>query len=271
MERARPRPALRPRRALRRADAAGAPRSTACSSGSPRASATSSASPPSSRTSCARRSHACSGETELTLGRTRTPDEYRRALEAIERNVEQMTRTVEALVAAARHEAGLERTTSDARDAVVAVARAHPRRARVDVDVRVALPTERGPGRRRRRPARAHDPAARSTTRRCTAARVELELTRNWRRRRSHGHGRRAGRRRTTSATRIFEPGSAGVGGASPTTAAQDSACRSRGGLPAVPAATSSPSRARPEGDSSSLFRSPRDDLGRPPALFRCC
>ena len=79
------------------------------------------------------------GETELMLGRPRSTDEYREALEAIQRNVDQMTRTVEALVAASRHEAGLERTTSDARDAVVAVAQ-HIRESVVDVDVQVALP-----------------------------------------------------------------------------------------------------------------------------------
>ena len=79
------------------------------------------------------------GETELMLGRPRSTDEYREALEAIQRNVDQMTRTVEALVAAARHEAGLERTTSDARDAVVAVAQ-HLRESMVDADVQVALP-----------------------------------------------------------------------------------------------------------------------------------
>ena len=43
-------------------------------------------------------------------------EEYRDALEAIQRNTEQMTRTVETLVAAARQEAGLARTTSDARE-----------------------------------------------------------------------------------------------------------------------------------------------------------
>jgi len=53
-------------------------------------------------------------ESELALRRERTPDEYRAALELINRNAAQLTRTVEALVAAARHEAGSERGTADA-------------------------------------------------------------------------------------------------------------------------------------------------------------
>lgn len=67
------------------------------------------------------------GETELMLRRERTPAEYRNALEAIDRNIDEMTRTVETLVAASRHEAGLTQATSDLRDAVggaVAAARA---------------------------------------------------------------------------------------------------------------------------------------------------
>ncbi len=57
-------------------------------------------------------------EVELALKRERTSDEYRESLLAVSRNTVQMTRTVEALVAAARQEAGLTRTTSDARDGV---------------------------------------------------------------------------------------------------------------------------------------------------------
>ena len=53
-------------------------------------------------------------ESELALRRERTPDEYRQALEVINRSAVQLTRTVDALVAAARHEAGLERGTADA-------------------------------------------------------------------------------------------------------------------------------------------------------------
>jgi len=53
-------------------------------------------------------------ESELALRREREPGEYRRALELIHRNAAQLTRTVDALVAAARHEAGFERGTADA-------------------------------------------------------------------------------------------------------------------------------------------------------------
>jgi two-component system OmpR family sensor kinase len=81
------------------------------------------------------------GETELMLRRERTPSEYRAALEAIDRNIDVMTRTVEALVAAARHEAGLTRTTSDLRTAVsAAVEGARP--AAGLPTVRVTLPAD---------------------------------------------------------------------------------------------------------------------------------
>lgn len=58
------------------------------------------------------------GQTELMLRRERTPDEYRAALEAVDRNIDEMTKTVETLMAAARHEAAPTRTTSDLREAV---------------------------------------------------------------------------------------------------------------------------------------------------------
>ena len=53
-------------------------------------------------------------ETELALRREREPAEYRTTLELIKRNAEQLTRTVDALVAAARFEAGSRRGTADA-------------------------------------------------------------------------------------------------------------------------------------------------------------
>jgi signal transduction histidine kinase len=53
-------------------------------------------------------------ESELALRRERTTDEYRHALELINRSAGQLTRIVDALVAAARHEAGSERGTTDA-------------------------------------------------------------------------------------------------------------------------------------------------------------
>ena len=58
-------------------------------------------------------------ETELALRRERSGDDYRGSLESVHRNAEQMSRTVEALVSAARQEAGLSRSTSDLRDVVV--------------------------------------------------------------------------------------------------------------------------------------------------------
>jgi signal transduction histidine kinase len=61
-----------------------------------------------------------SAEAELALRRARTAGEYVAALEVVQRNAEQMTRTVDTLVAAAREEAGLARSTADARDAAAA-------------------------------------------------------------------------------------------------------------------------------------------------------
>lgn len=58
-------------------------------------------------------------EAELALRRERTGPEYRRALELIVRSVDQLTRTVDAFVKAARHEAGLSRGTSDAHEAAL--------------------------------------------------------------------------------------------------------------------------------------------------------
>jgi signal transduction histidine kinase len=53
-------------------------------------------------------------ESELALRRNREPHEYRQALELIQRNADQLARTIDALVAAARYEAGGERGTADA-------------------------------------------------------------------------------------------------------------------------------------------------------------
>jgi signal transduction histidine kinase len=53
-------------------------------------------------------------ETELALRRERTGEEYRAALELVRANAEQLTRTVDALVAASRHETGTTRGTADA-------------------------------------------------------------------------------------------------------------------------------------------------------------
>ncbi len=56
-------------------------------------------------------------EAELALRRERSPGEYRAALELVHQNAQQLTRTVDALVAAARHEAGTAHGTADAFDA----------------------------------------------------------------------------------------------------------------------------------------------------------
>jgi signal transduction histidine kinase len=80
-------------------------------------------------------------ESELALRRERSGDDYRSSLAAVQRNAEQMTRTVEALVAAARQEAGLSRATSDARDAVrAAVEAVHDEAADAGIETRLSLP-----------------------------------------------------------------------------------------------------------------------------------
>lgn len=82
-------------------------------------------------------------ETELALRRERSGDDYRASLEAVHRNSEQMTRTVDALVSAARQEAGLTRTTSDARDAVrEAVASIRDEASGAGIEVRLSVPSE---------------------------------------------------------------------------------------------------------------------------------
>ncbi len=53
-------------------------------------------------------------EAELALRRERSAGEYRTALEAVHRNAQQLARTVDALVAAARHDADNGRGTADA-------------------------------------------------------------------------------------------------------------------------------------------------------------
>ena len=80
-------------------------------------------------------------ESELALRRDRTPADYRRSLEAVHRNAEQMGRTVEALVSAARQEAGLNRTTSDAREGVRASVEAvREEAAAAGIEIRLSLP-----------------------------------------------------------------------------------------------------------------------------------
>ena len=63
-------------------------------------------------------------ESELALRRHREPHAYRHALELIQRNADQLARTIDALVAAARYEAGGERGTADAQQVAEGAARA---------------------------------------------------------------------------------------------------------------------------------------------------
>src|SRR5262249_33837930 len=63
-------------------------------------------------------------EAELALRRERTSEEYRRVLELVVGNASQLTRTVEALVAAAQQEAGLARGPADVRAAAEAAVEA---------------------------------------------------------------------------------------------------------------------------------------------------
>ena len=80
-------------------------------------------------------------ETELALRRERTTDDYRASLGAVRRSAEQMTRTVEALLSAARQEAGLTRATSDVRNGIeVAVAAVREDAMAAGIEVRLSLP-----------------------------------------------------------------------------------------------------------------------------------
>jgi signal transduction histidine kinase len=81
------------------------------------------------------------GVTELMLRRERGSDEYRAALEAIDANVDEMTRTVETLVSAARHDAGLTQATGDLRAGVRAAVDAAARSDSGPI-VHLALPAD---------------------------------------------------------------------------------------------------------------------------------
>jgi two-component system, OmpR family, sensor kinase len=63
-------------------------------------------------------------EAELALRRRRTPNEYADSLLLIHRNADQLARTIDVLVAAARYEAGGERGTVDAQAVAAGAARA---------------------------------------------------------------------------------------------------------------------------------------------------
>jgi signal transduction histidine kinase len=93
-------------------------------------------------------------ESELALRRERTTSEYRLALEQIKRSAAQLTRTVDTLLAAARHEAGFERRTADAQAVAAAAAAAcadvaTQRRVELDLNapetpIRVAVDVDLG-------------------------------------------------------------------------------------------------------------------------------
>lgn len=61
-------------------------------------------------------------ESELALRRDRPPSDYRDALQLIRRNADQLARTIDSLVAAARYEAGGARGTADAHAVAVEAA-----------------------------------------------------------------------------------------------------------------------------------------------------
>jgi signal transduction histidine kinase len=63
-------------------------------------------------------------ESEVALRRERTPEEYRAAIRLIHASAGQLSRTVDALVAAARYEAGAARGTADAEDVAAEAAAA---------------------------------------------------------------------------------------------------------------------------------------------------
>jgi signal transduction histidine kinase len=82
-----------------------------------------------------------SGEAELALDRERTSAEYRKAFDSIYRDARQMTRIVDALISAARQEAGFTRATSDARDAVTrSVETARPLADAREIELVTTLP-----------------------------------------------------------------------------------------------------------------------------------
>jgi len=77
------------------------------------------------------------------LHRERSSDDYRASLEAVHRNAEQMTRTVDALISVARREAGLSRATSDAREALRnATTSVQDEAEAAGIDIRVSVPAE---------------------------------------------------------------------------------------------------------------------------------
>jgi signal transduction histidine kinase len=85
-------------------------------------------------------------EAELALGRQRAPADYRAALETIHSSAYRLSRTVDALVAAAAYEAGRERGTADAERVAAGATAACAGLARereVEVEVASASPVPR--------------------------------------------------------------------------------------------------------------------------------
>jgi len=82
------------------------------------------------------------GEADLALRRDRTPEEYRASLEVVHRNAQQLARTIDALVAAARHELGAATGSADAEDvASEAIAACAPAARERDVSLRLEAPS----------------------------------------------------------------------------------------------------------------------------------
>ena len=81
-------------------------------------------------------------ESELALRRRRPVHEYQNSLELIHRNADQLSRTIDALVAAARYEAGGERGTADAHSVATGAAQAcSSLTTERELDLHVARPT----------------------------------------------------------------------------------------------------------------------------------
>jgi two-component system OmpR family sensor kinase len=79
-------------------------------------------------------------EAELALRRERSPDDYRESLLAVRHSAEQMSRTLEALIGAARAESGASRGTSDAEQAARRAIAASAGRPGDGIAVEVAPP-----------------------------------------------------------------------------------------------------------------------------------
>lgn len=82
-----------------------------------------------------------SGEAELALDRERRAGEYQQAFQSVYRDAQEMTRTIDALVAAARQASGHARSTSDVREAVTRASETvKPLASANAIEIAVALP-----------------------------------------------------------------------------------------------------------------------------------